>query len=63
MGSVRTSFRGHRRAGPLIGPVLAAQFGYLPGFLWILIGCVLGGGVHDFIILVASMRGTASRWP
>ena len=43
-------------AGPLIGPVLAAQFGYLPGFLWILIGCVLGGGVHDFIILVASMR-------
>ncbi|MGQ9617358.1 MAG: carbon starvation CstA family protein [Candidatus Aminicenantia bacterium] len=43
-------------AGPLIGPVLAAQFGYLPGFLWILIGATLAGGVHDFIILVASMR-------
>jgi carbon starvation protein len=43
-------------AGPLIGPVLAAQFGYLPGFLWILIGCVLAGSVQDFIILVGSMR-------
>jgi len=43
-------------AGPLIGPVLAAQFGFYPGFLWILFGVVLGGGVHDFIILVASMR-------
>ena len=43
-------------AGPLIGPVLAAQFGYLPGFLWILIGAVLAGGVHDFVILVASIR-------
>jgi len=43
-------------AGPLIGPVLAAQFGYLPGFLWILIGAVVAGGVHDFIILVASIR-------
>ena len=43
-------------AGPLMGPVLAAQFGYLPGFLWILIGCVLAGGVHDFIILVMSIR-------
>ena len=38
-------------AGPLIGPVLAAQFGFLPGFLWILIGVVLGGAVHDFLIL------------
>src|SRR4249920_3620080 len=37
-------------AGPLIGPVLAAQFGYLPGLLWLLIGVVFGGGVHDFII-------------
>ena len=37
-------------AGPLVGPVLAAQFGYLPGALWILIGCVLGGGVHDMIL-------------
>lgn len=43
-------------AGPLIGPVLAAQFGYLPGFLWILIGAALAGGVHDFIVLTASMR-------
>jgi len=43
-------------AGPLIGPVLAAQFGYLPGFLWILMGAVFAGGVHDFMILVASMR-------
>ena len=43
-------------AGPLMGPVLAAQFGYLPGFLWILLGCVLGGGVHDFMILVMSIR-------
>lgn len=43
-------------AGPLIGPVLAAQFGYLPGALWILIGAVFAGAVHDFVILVASMR-------
>jgi carbon starvation protein len=42
--------------GPLVGPVLAAQFGYLPGTLWILIGCVLGGAVQDFVILFASMR-------
>jgi carbon starvation protein len=42
--------------GPLVGPVLAAQFGYLPSALWILIGVVLGGAVQDFIILVASMR-------
>jgi carbon starvation protein len=43
-------------AGPLVGPVLAAQFGYLPGFLWILIGAVLGGAVHDTVILFASVR-------
>lgn len=43
-------------AGPLVGPVLAAQFGYLPGALWILIGCVLGGGVHDMLVLFASVR-------
>jgi carbon starvation protein len=43
-------------AGPLIGPVLAAQFGFYPGFLWILFGVVLGGAVHDFVILVASTR-------
>jgi carbon starvation protein len=42
--------------GPLVGPVLAAQFGYLPGSLWILIGVVLGGAVQDFVILFASMR-------
>ena len=42
--------------GPLMGPVLAAQFGYLPGTLWILIGVVLGGAVQDFIILASSMR-------
>ncbi|MGV3705032.1 MAG: carbon starvation protein A [Arcticibacter sp.] len=43
-------------AGPLVGPVLAAQFGYLPGALWILIGCVLAGGVHDMVVLFASVR-------
>jgi carbon starvation protein len=42
--------------GPLVGPVLAAQFGYLPGTLWIIIGAVLGGAVQDFLILFASMR-------
>ena len=42
--------------GPLIGPTLAAQFGYLPGTLWILIGGVLGGCVQDFIILFCSLR-------
>lgn len=42
--------------GPLVGPVLAAQFGYLPGALWILIGVVLGGAVQDFVILFSSMR-------
>ena len=43
-------------AGPLIGPMLAAQFGYLPGFLWILVGSALGGAVHDMVILFASIR-------
>jgi len=42
--------------GPLVGPVLAAQFGFLPGSLWIIIGVVLGGAVQDFIILFASIR-------
>jgi carbon starvation protein len=42
--------------GPLVGPVLAAQFGYLPGILWILIGVVLGGAVQDFVILFCSLR-------
>ncbi|MBI3650575.1 MAG: carbon starvation protein A [Acidobacteria bacterium] len=43
-------------AGPLVGPVLAAQFGFLPGLLWLVIGVTLGGAVHDFIILAASTR-------
>lgn len=43
-------------AGPLLGPVLAAQFGYLPGALWIIIGCVLGGAVHDMVVLFCSVR-------
>jgi len=43
-------------AGPLIGPVLAAQFGFLPGLLWLVIGVVIGGAVHDFVILTASIR-------
>ena len=47
-------------SGPLIGPVLAAQFGYLPGALWILIGAALAGAVHDFIILFASVRHGAA---
>jgi carbon starvation protein len=42
--------------GPLVGPTLAAQFGYLPGALWILFGAVLGGAVQDFVILFCSMR-------
>ena len=42
--------------GPLVGPVLAAQFGYLPGMLWILVGATLGGGVHDAVVLFSSMR-------
>lgn len=42
--------------GPLVGPVLAAQFGYLPGMLWILIGATLGGGVHDAIVMFCSIR-------
>ena len=43
-------------AGPLIGPVLAAQFGFLPGFLWLIIGVVIAGSVHDFTVLVSSVR-------
>jgi carbon starvation protein len=43
-------------AGPLVGPVLAVQFGFCPGVLWILVGAVMAGSVHDFIILVASTR-------
>ena len=43
-------------AGPLVGPVIAAQFGYLPGMLWILFGSVFAGAVHDMVILLASVR-------
>jgi carbon starvation protein len=43
-------------AGPLVGPVLACQFGYFPGFLWMLIGSVMAGAVHDIVILTASVR-------
>ncbi|MCX6122526.1 MAG: carbon starvation protein A [Ignavibacteriales bacterium] len=46
-------------AGPLVGPVLAVQFGYFPGFLWMVIGAVMAGAVHDFVILVASVRHDA----
>jgi len=42
--------------GPLVGPTLAAQFGYLPGALWIMVGAVLGGAVQDFVILFCSLR-------
>jgi carbon starvation protein len=50
-------------AGPLVGPVLAAQFGYAPGLLWLLAGAVLGGCVHDFVILVASARHNGRSLP
>jgi carbon starvation protein len=43
-------------AGPLVGPVLAAQFGYLPGLIWLIVGVVLAGAVQDFLVLVCSMR-------
>ncbi len=50
-------------AGPLLGPVLAAQFGFMPGFLWLVIGAVLAGAVQDFVILVASMRRNGRSLP
>src|SRR5712675_214010 len=43
-------------AGPLVGPVLAAQFGFMPGLLWLVIGVVLAGAAQDFLILAASLR-------
>ena len=51
-------------AGPLVGPVIAAQFGYLPGLIWLVIGVVLAGAVQDFLVLVASMRfdGKSLAW-
>ena len=42
--------------GPLVGPTLAAQFGFLPGALWIIVGVAIGGAVQDFVILCASVR-------
>ena len=50
-------------AGPLIGPVLAAQFGYAPGLIWLVAGVCLAGAVHDYVILWASVRRAADRWP
>src|SRR5512134_3400670 len=43
-------------AGPLVGPMLAAQFGYAPGFIWLVAGCCLAGAVHDSMVLWASTR-------
>lgn len=43
-------------AGPLVGPVLAAQFGFAPGFIWLIVGSVMAGAVHDLVILTASVR-------
>jgi carbon starvation protein len=43
-------------AGPLVGPVLAVQFGYFPGFMWMLVGAVMAGAVHDLVLLTASIR-------
>ena len=50
-------------AGPLIGPTLAAQFGFAPGILWIVFGAVLAGCVHDFTVLVASVRHKGRSLP
>ncbi|MEW6339050.1 MAG: carbon starvation protein A [Acidobacteriota bacterium] len=50
-------------AGPLVGPTLAMQFGYAPGLLWLLAGAVLAGCVHDFVILVASVRHNGRSLP
>jgi carbon starvation protein len=49
--------------GPLIGPVLAAQWGYFPGFIWIILGACIAGGVHDFVVLVASVRHNGLTLP
>jgi len=50
-------------SGPLIGPVLASQWGYFPGFAWIVIGACIAGGVHDFVVLVASVRQDGRTLP
>jgi carbon starvation protein len=49
--------------GPLVGPVLASQWGYFPGFAWLVIGACLAGGVHDFVILLASVRHNGRSLP
>ncbi|MGD0899338.1 MAG: carbon starvation protein A [Thermoguttaceae bacterium] len=49
--------------GPLVGPVLASQWGYFPGFAWIVIGACLAGGVHDFVVLLASVRNNGLSLP
>ena len=49
--------------GPLVGPVLAAQWGYFPGFAWIVIGACIAGGVHDFVVLLASVRQNGLSLP
>ena len=56
MGIVWTSLCSDCWAGPLVGPILAAQMGYLPGTIWIIVGVVVAGAVQDFVILFASMR-------
>ena len=50
-------------SGPLVGPVLASQWGYFPGFCWIVVGSCLAGGVHDFIVLLASVRHDGKSLP
>jgi carbon starvation protein len=49
--------------GPLVGPVLASQWGYFPGFAWIVVGACLAGGVHDFVVLLASVRQDGMSLP
>ena len=56
MDRLRPPLRGDRRPGPLVGPTLAAQFGFLPGVIWIIVGVALGGAVQDFVILASSVR-------
>ena len=50
-------------SGPLVGPVLASQWGYFPGFCWIVVGACLAGGVHDFVVLLASVRNDGLSLP
>ncbi len=50
-------------SGPLVGPVLASQWGYFPGFCWIVIGSCVAGGVHDFVVLLASVRHDGKSLP